>query len=134
MKWANFTAEDGSDFQIGKAQVINEGTDVSIIACGHLVWTAVEAAHELEAKGISVEVINMHTIKPLDEAAVLKSIAKTKCVVTAEEHMYHGGLGDSIAQLLARTTPKIRRQRMDHQTNYFCRTNNKYITQKWEIN
>lgn len=105
VKWANFTAEDGSDFQIGKAQVINEGTDVSIIACGHLVWTAVEAARELEAKGISVEVINMHTIKPLDEAAIIKSLSKTGCVVTAEEHQANGGLGDSIAQVAAKNCP-----------------------------
>lgn len=92
-------------FIIGKADTIIEGTDVTIIACGHLVWKSIEAAIELEKQGISAEVINMHTIKPLDEAAVLKSVAKTKCVVTAEEHMYNGGLGDSIAQLLARNTP-----------------------------
>lgn len=92
-------------FVIGKADTIIEGTDVTIIACGHLVWKSIEAAQELEKQGISAEVINMHTIKPLDEAAVLKSVAKTKCVVTAEEHMYNGGLGDSIAQLLARTNP-----------------------------
>lgn len=97
--------KDDAEFVIGKADTIIEGTDVTIIACGHLVWKSIEAAIELEKQGISAEVINMHTIKPLDEAAVLKSIAKTKCVVTAEEHMYHGGLGDSIAQLLARTTP-----------------------------
>lgn len=94
-----------AEFIIGKADTIIEGTDVTIIACGHLVWKSIEAAQELEKQGISAEVINMHTIKPLDEAAVLKSIAKTKCVVTAEEHMYNGGLGDSIAQLLARTNP-----------------------------
>lgn len=99
-----FVKED-AEFVIGKADTIIEGTDVTIIACGHLVWKSIEAAIELEKQGISAEVINMHTIKPLDEAAVLKSVAKTKCVVTAEEHMYHGGLGDSIAQLLARTTP-----------------------------
>lgn len=92
-------------FVIGKADTIIEGTDVTIIACGHLVWKSIEAAQELEKQGISAEVINMHTIKPLDEEAVLKSVAKTKCVVTAEEHMYNGGLGDSIAQLLARTNP-----------------------------
>lgn len=94
-----------AEFVIGKADTIIEGTDVTIIACGHLVWKSIEAVQELEKQGISAEVINMHTIKPLDEAAVLKSIAKTKCVVTAEEHMYNGGLGDSIAQLLARTNP-----------------------------
>lgn len=92
-------------FIIGKADTIIEGTDVTIIACGHLVWKSIEAAQELEKQGISAEVINMHTIKPLDEQAVLQSVAKTKCVVTAEEHMYNGGLGDSIAQLLARTNP-----------------------------
>src|SRR6218665_3618744 len=80
-KWPNFTKEDGSDFVIGKAQLLAEGSDVSIIACGHLVWLAVEAAKMLKEKGISAEVINMHTIKPLDEEAILKSVAKTKCVV-----------------------------------------------------
>lgn len=92
-------------FQIGKADTIIEGTDVTIIACGHMVWKSIEAAKELEAQGISAEVINMHTIKPLDEQAVLRSVAKTKCVVTAEEHMLNGGLGDSIAQVLSRNTP-----------------------------
>jgi len=92
-------------FVIGKADTIIEGTDVTIIACGHLVWKSIEAAKELEAQGISAEVINMHTIKPLDEQAVLLSLSKTKCVVTAEEHMLNGGLGDSIAQVLARNTP-----------------------------
>lgn len=99
-----FVKEDAK-FEIGKADTIIEGTDVTIIACGHMVWKSIEAAKELEAKGISAEVINMHTIKPLDEQAILNSVAKTKCVVTAEEHMYNGGLGDSVAQLLARTTP-----------------------------
>lgn len=94
-----------ANFQIGKADVIMEGTDVTIIACGHLVWKSIEAAQELAKHGISAEVINMHTIKPLDEAAVLKSVAKTKCVVTAEEHMINGGLGDSIAQVLSRNNP-----------------------------
>ncbi len=88
-------------FEIGKADVLNEGTDVTIIACGHLVWKSIEAAKELEAAGISVELINMHTIKPLDVQAILKSVQKTKCVVTAEEHMMNGGLGDSVAQVLA---------------------------------
>lgn len=104
-KWPNFTKEDGSDFVIGKAQVMNEGTDVSIIACGHLVWNALEAAKELEAKGISVDLINMHTIKPLDEAAIIKSLKKTGCVVTAEEHQANGGLGDSVANVAARNCP-----------------------------
>ena len=99
-----FTKADAK-FEIGKADTIIEGKDVSIIACGHLVWKAIEAAKELEAKGISAEVINMHTIKPLDEKAILASLAKTKCVVSAEEHMINGGLGDSIAQVLSRNTP-----------------------------
>jgi len=94
-----------ADFQIGKADIIMEGTDVTIIACGHLVWKSIEAARELAEKGISAEVINMHTIKPLDTEAVLRSVAKTKCVVTAEEHMINGGLGDSIAQVLSQNNP-----------------------------
>lgn len=94
-----------ANFQIGKADVIMEGTDVSIIACGHLVWKSVEAAKVLAEKGISAEVINMHTIKPLDEEAVLRSVRKTGCVVTAEEHMRNGGLGDSIAQVLSQNLP-----------------------------
>ena len=94
-----FIKED-ADFVIGKADVLIEGTDCTIIACGHLVWKSIEAARILEAQGISVELINMHTIKPLDVQAVLRSITKTKCVVTAEEHMINGGLGDSIAQVL----------------------------------
>ena len=104
-KWANFTAEDGSDFVIGKAQKLSDGNDVSIFACGHMVWKAIEAGKILEGKGISVEVINIHTIKPLDEAAVLASIAKTKCAVTVEEHNIIGGLGDSIAQVAAKHSP-----------------------------
>lgn len=87
-------------FEIGKADVLTEGTDVTIIACGHLVWKSIEAVKELEAAGISVELINMHTIKPLDKAAIIKSVSKTGCVVTAEEHMMNGGLGDSVAQVL----------------------------------
>lgn len=94
-----------ANFVIGKADVLTEGTDVTIIACGHLVWKSIEALKTLEAEGISVELINMHTIKPLDTEAIMKSIGKTGCVVTAEEHMLHGGLGDSVAQFLARTTP-----------------------------
>jgi transketolase len=94
-----FIKEDAK-FEIGKADVLIEGTDVTIIACGHLVWKSIDAARILEAQGISVELINMHTIKPLDVQAVLKSVGKTKCVVTAEEHMINGGLGDSIAQVL----------------------------------
>jgi transketolase len=104
-KWPNFTKEDGSDFVIGKAQILAEGTDVTIIACGHLVWKAIEAGKQLEAEGISVEVINLHTIKPLDEAAIIKSIQKTGCVVTAEEHNIIGGMGDVVAQVAAKNYP-----------------------------
>jgi transketolase len=103
--WPIFTPAEDPDFQIGKAQFLSEGTDVTIIACGHLVWNAVEAGKALEAKGISVELINMHTIKPLDEAAILKSVGKTGCVVTAEEHQYNGGLGESVARVLAQHLP-----------------------------
>jgi transketolase len=92
-------------FEIGKALMLNEGTDVSIFATGHLVWKAVEAAKLLSEQGISVELINIHTIKPLDEEAVLASVSKTKAVVTAEEHNIIGGLGESIAGLLARKLP-----------------------------
>lgn len=100
----NFTAPD-QKFEIGKAVVLTEGKDVTIIATGHLVWKAIEAEAKLAEAGISAEIINIHTIKPLDEEAILKSVAKTKCVVTAEEHQMNGGLGDSVAQLLARTSP-----------------------------
>lgn len=92
-------------FEIGKAVTIYEGTDVSIFCTGHLVWKSIQAAQALAEKGISAEVINIHTIKPLDNEAVLNSVRKTKCVVTAEEHMLNGGLGDSICQLLARNLP-----------------------------
>ena len=101
----NFTAEDGSDFVIGKAVVLNEGTDVTIVATGHLVWEALIAAEALEAQGISAEVINIHTIKPLDDEAILKSVAKTKCVVTAEEHNILGGLGESVSRVLVANNP-----------------------------
>ncbi len=101
--WPVFT--EGMPFVIGKALLLNEGTDVSIFATGHLVWNSIEAAQQLQAEGISCEVINIHTIKPLDEEAILNSVSKTRCVVTAEEHQRHGGLGDSIAQLLARKLP-----------------------------
>ena len=104
-KWPVFISED-TPFVIGKALMLNEGTDVSIFATGHMVWKAIEAGHILAAKGISAEIINIHTIKPLDEEAVLASARKTGCVVSCEEHQRHGGLGDSIAQLLARTEPK----------------------------
>ncbi|OFX44249.1 MAG: transketolase [Bacteroidetes bacterium GWA2_30_7] len=92
-------------FEIGKAILLNEGKDVTIFATGHLVWKAIQACEILEQKGISAEIINIHTIKPLDEKAILESVTKTKAVVTAEEHMMNGGLGDSIAQLLSRKMP-----------------------------
>ncbi|MBI1781096.1 MAG: transketolase family protein [Sphingobacteriales bacterium] len=101
--WPIFTNEE--DFVIGKAQQFSEGNDVTIFACGHLVWKAIEAGRLLEEKGISVEVINIHTIKPLDEEAVLNSIKKTKCAVTAEEHNIIGGLGDAIAQVASKHFP-----------------------------
>src|SRR6186713_2917390 len=101
--WPIFTKEE--DFVIGKAQVINEGKDISIFACGHLVWIAIQAGVILQEKGISVEVINIHTIKPLDETAIINSIRKTKCAVTAEEHNIIGGLGDAIAQCAAKNFP-----------------------------
>ncbi|GAB3280022.1 transketolase C-terminal domain-containing protein [Larkinella harenae] len=99
-----FTDAD-QPFEIGKAWLISEGTDVSIFATGHLVWEAIQAAETLEAEGISAEVINIHTIKPLDEEAILRSVRKTGCVVTAEEHMENSGLGDSVAQVLAKQFP-----------------------------
>jgi transketolase len=101
--WPIFT--DTLPFTLGKAQYFSEGSDVSIFACGHLVWKAIEAGRILEEKGISVEVINIHTIKPLDTEAVLASISKTGCAVTAEEHNIIGGLGDSIAQAAGRYHP-----------------------------
>ena len=100
----NFMSEDDK-FEIGKAIILNEGTDVTIIATGHLVWEALLAAEALEADGISAEVINIHTIKPLDDAAILKSVAKTGCVVTAEEHNILGGLGESVSRVLALNKP-----------------------------
>lgn len=103
--WPIFTPAEDPTFEIGKAQFLSEGTDVTIIACGHLVWHAVEAGQALEKEGYSVELINMHTIKPLDEAAILKSVGKTGCVVTAEEHQYNGGLGESVARVLATHAP-----------------------------
>ena len=103
-KVPNFTPAD-QKFEIGKALHLKEGNDVTIFATGHLVWEALEAAKTLESEGISAEVINLHTIKPLDNDAILKAVANSKCVVTAEEHMLNGGLGDSIAQLLSRNTP-----------------------------
>jgi len=103
-KVPNFTSPD-QKFEIGKALILNKGTDVSIFATGHLVWKALEACRMLNEQGISSEVINIHTIKPLDEEVVLASVHKTGCVVTAEEHERNGGLGDSIAQLLVRKYP-----------------------------
>ncbi|MBK9569560.1 MAG: transketolase family protein [Chitinophagaceae bacterium] len=101
--WPIFTAD--KYFEIGKAQYFSEGTDVTIFACGHLVWNAIQAGVILQEKGISVEVVNIHTIKPLDEEAVIKSLCKTKCAVTAEEHNIIGGLGDAIAQVAAKNFP-----------------------------
>ncbi|WP_213521887.1 transketolase family protein [Nonlabens sp.] len=103
-KVANFTPEKG-EFKIGKAVVLQEGTDVTIIATGHLVWEALEAAKALNEKGISAEVINIHTIKPLDEEAIIQSAKKTGCVVTAEEHNFLGGLGESVARTLSLNCP-----------------------------
>lgn len=92
-------------FVIGKAQTIYEGSDVTIIACGHMVWKSIEAVEELKKKGISVDLINMHTIKPLDHSAILDSVRKTGCIVTAEEHMANGGLGEAVAQVLSINYP-----------------------------
>ncbi len=103
-KVPNFTPENGK-FQIGKAILLHEGVDVTIFATGHMVWKAIEAGKILLQKGINPEIINIHTIKPLDEEAVIHSVRKTKCVVTAEEHQIYGGLGESIAGLLARKLP-----------------------------
>jgi len=103
-KVPNFTPA-GQQFEIGKAVILHEGTDVSIFATGHLVWQAIEATKKLEAEGISVDLINIHTIKPLDKEAVLKSVRKTGAVVTCEEHNRLGGLGESIAGLLASEYP-----------------------------
>ncbi|MBR9845969.1 MAG: transketolase family protein [Algicola sp.] len=103
-KVANFTPEDQT-FEIGKAVQLTEGNDVTIVATGHLVWEALEAAKTLHDKGISAEVINIHTIKPLDDKAILDSVSKTGCIVTAEEHNYLGGLGESVARVLALHQP-----------------------------
>ncbi|MFK8267413.1 transketolase family protein [Capnocytophaga cynodegmi] len=101
---ANFTPED-QKFEIGKGILLTEGKDVTIIATGHLVWEALLAADELEKQGISAEVINIHTIKPLDEEIILNSVKKTKCIVTCEEHNYYGGLGESVARVLTQRFP-----------------------------
>jgi len=103
-KWPNFTPENQT-FEIGKAVLMNEGKDVTIFATGHLVWKSLEAARQLEAEGVSVELINIHTIKPLDEEAVLRSVSKTGCAVVCEEHNVIGGLGSTIATLLAKAKP-----------------------------
>ena len=99
-----FTAAD-QKFEIGKAWMVNEGKDVSIFATGHLVWEAILAGEILEGMGIDAEIINLHTIKPLDEEAILKSVTKTGCAVTAEEHQLNGGLGDAVCQVLSRNMP-----------------------------
>ena len=103
-KVPNFTNAN-QEFIIGKAVHLQEGNDVTIVATGHLVWEALEAAKKLNEQNISTDVINIHTIKPLDSEAIIKSVQKTKCIVTAEEHMLNGGLGDSVAQLLSRELP-----------------------------
>jgi len=103
-KWPVFIPED-MPFEIGKALMLNEGKDVTIFATGHMVWKAIEAGHALAEKGIDAEVVNLHTIKPLDRDAILASAKKTGCVVSAEEHQMNGGLGDSISQLLGRELP-----------------------------
>ncbi|MGB1349630.1 MAG: transketolase family protein [Flavobacteriaceae bacterium] len=99
-----FTPKD-QNFEIGKAVKLTDGSDVTIVATGHLVWEALEASKELNSMGISAEVINIHTIKPLDEDAILKSVSKTGCLVSAEEHNYYGGLGESISRVLALNNP-----------------------------
>ena len=103
-KVANFTPID-QKFEIGKGVMLNPGSDVSIVATGHLVWEAIKAGEELDKMGISAEIINIHTIKPLDSDIILKSISKTGCLVSAEEHNYHGGLGESISRVLAQNNP-----------------------------
>ena len=103
-KVANFTPEN-QIFEIGKALKLQEGKDVTIVATGHLVWEALKAAETLNEQGISAEVINIHTIKPLDDEAILKSVSKTRCIVTAEEHNFLGGLGESVARVLATNNP-----------------------------
>ena len=101
---ANFTPVD-QQFEVGKGLLLQKGTDVTIVATGHLVWEALEAAKILNEQGISAEVINIHTIKPLDDEIIIKSVAKTGCIVTAEEHNYMGGLGESVARVLALNQP-----------------------------
>lgn len=103
-KWPIITPED-QPFEIGKAQKLSDGEDVTIFACGHLVWKAIEAGRVLEEKGLSVEVINIHTIKPLDREAIIASVKKTGCAVTCEEHNVNGGLGDAVAQTTTQSNP-----------------------------
>jgi len=103
-KWPVFIPAD-MPFELGKAQRLVEGTDVSIFACGHLVWRELQAAEELAKQGVKAEVINVHTIKPLDSEAILASVKKTGCVVTCEEHNRYGGLGDAVAQVLTTHLP-----------------------------
>ena len=103
-KVANFTPID-QKFEIGKGIILNKGKDVTIVATGHLVWEAIKAGEELEKKGISAEIINIHTIKPLDSKIILDSVGKTRCLVSAEEHNYHGGLGESISRVLTQNCP-----------------------------
>lgn len=103
-KVPNFTQEN-QEFKIGKAVQLTEGNDVTIVATGHLVWEALEAAKALDASGISAEVINIHTIKPLDDEAIINSVKKTGCIVTAEEHNFLGGLGESVSRVLALNHP-----------------------------
>ena len=100
----NFT-DPNLKFEIGKGIILNQGTDVTIIATGHLVWDALNAAEYLEEKGIYAEVINIHTIKPIDEKIILNSINKTKAVVSAEEHNFHGGLGETVSRILSQNYP-----------------------------
>lgn len=104
-KVPNFTTKEATPFEIGKGILLNEGKDVTLVASGHLVWEALEAAKSLAEEGIAAEVINIHTIKPLDTEIILKSVSKTACIVTAEEHNYLGGLGESVARSLATKHP-----------------------------
>ncbi|MGC6421720.1 MAG: transketolase family protein [Flavobacteriaceae bacterium] len=104
-KVPNFTTPEVTPFEIGKGILLNSGRDVTIVATGHLVWEALEAAKFLNQEGISAEIINIHTIKPLDEKIILDSVNKTGCIVTAEEHNYLGGLGESVARTLSTHLP-----------------------------
>ena len=103
-KVPNFTNPD-QEFQIGKGIILNEGTDVTIVATGHLVWESILAGQKLNNMGVSAEIINIHTIKPIDEEIILKSIKKSRCIVTAEEHNFLGGLGESISRVLTKNDP-----------------------------